>query len=94
METDDVQPGSQKRDLGTRQHRHHLRQQPRLWPYRLPCAPQAPHPLDAYQLLSPLILAGVAALFLACSALTCTIPALRAASIDPMQALRAKLEIL
>jgi len=37
---------------------------------------------------SPLILAAVAALFLLCAALACTIPALRAASIDPMQALR------
>jgi len=37
---------------------------------------------------SPLILAAVAALFAACAALACTIPALRAASIDPMQALR------
>jgi len=37
---------------------------------------------------SPLILAAVAALFLLCAALACTLPALRAASIDPMQALR------
>jgi predicted permease len=37
---------------------------------------------------SPLILAAVAALFIACSALACILPALRAASIDPMQALR------
>ncbi len=37
---------------------------------------------------SPLILAAVAALFIACAAAACIIPALRAASIDPMQALR------
>jgi predicted permease len=37
---------------------------------------------------SPLILAAVAALFIFAAALACTIPALRAASIDPMQALR------
>ncbi len=37
---------------------------------------------------SPLILAAVAALFLICAAMACTVPALRAASIDPMQALR------
>lgn len=37
---------------------------------------------------SPLILAAVAALFLLCAALACVVPALRAASIDPMQALR------
>jgi predicted permease len=37
---------------------------------------------------SPLILAAVAALFILCAALACTIPALRATSIDPMQALR------
>jgi predicted lysophospholipase L1 biosynthesis ABC-type transport system permease subunit len=37
---------------------------------------------------SPLILAAVAALFILCAAIACTIPALRAASIDPMQALR------
>lgn len=37
---------------------------------------------------SPLILAAVAALFILCAALSCTIPALRAASIDPIQALR------
>jgi ABC-type antimicrobial peptide transport system permease subunit len=37
---------------------------------------------------SPLILAAVAALFILAAALACTIPALRAASIDPMQALR------
>lgn len=37
---------------------------------------------------SPLILASVAALFILCAASACTIPALRAASIDPMQALR------
>jgi predicted permease len=37
---------------------------------------------------SPLILAAVAALFILCGALACTIPALRAVSIDPMQAVR------
>jgi predicted permease len=37
---------------------------------------------------SPLILIAVAALFVACAALACTLPALRAASIDPMEALR------
>ena len=37
---------------------------------------------------SPIILIAVAALFILCAALACTIPALRAASIDPMQALR------
>jgi putative ABC transport system permease protein len=37
---------------------------------------------------SPLILFAVAALFILSAALACTIPALRAASIDPMQALR------
>lgn len=37
---------------------------------------------------SPLILVAVAALFILCAALACTIPALRAASIDPMQTLR------
>lgn len=37
---------------------------------------------------SPLILAAVAALFILCAALACTIPAMRAASIDPMQAVR------
>jgi len=37
---------------------------------------------------SPLVLIAVAALFIACAALACTLPALRAASIDPMQALR------
>lgn len=37
---------------------------------------------------SPFILAAVAALFVLCAALACTIPALRAASIDPMHALR------
>ncbi len=36
----------------------------------------------------PLILAAVAALFIIAAALACTIPALRAATIDPMQALR------
>ncbi len=37
---------------------------------------------------SPLILAAVAALFILCAATACIIPALRAVSIDPMQALR------
>ena len=37
---------------------------------------------------SPLILAAVAALFLLCAASACTVPALRAASIEPMQAVR------
>ncbi|MGC2164365.1 MAG: ABC transporter permease [Silvibacterium sp.] len=37
---------------------------------------------------SPLVLIAVAALFIACAALACTLPALRAASIDPIQALR------
>ena len=37
---------------------------------------------------SPLILAAVAALFILCAASACTIPALRAASIEPMQAVR------
>jgi predicted permease len=37
---------------------------------------------------NPLILAAVAALFILAAALACAIPALRAASIDPMQALR------
>jgi predicted permease len=37
---------------------------------------------------SPLILAAVAALFILCAGSACTIPALRAASIDPMQAVR------
>lgn len=37
---------------------------------------------------SPWILAPVAMLFLVCAASACTLPALRAASIDPMQALR------
>jgi hypothetical protein len=35
---------------------------------------------------SPLIRVAVAALFILCAALACTIPALRASSIDPMQA--------
>lgn len=37
---------------------------------------------------SPLILAAVAALFILCAVSACTVPALRAASIDPMQAVR------
>jgi predicted permease len=37
---------------------------------------------------SPLILAAVAALFILCAASACTVPALRAASIDPMHAVR------
>jgi predicted permease len=37
---------------------------------------------------SPLILVAVAALFILCAASACIIPALRAASIDPMQAVR------
>lgn len=37
---------------------------------------------------SPLILAAVAALFILCAASACTVPALRAVSIDPMQAVR------
>jgi len=37
---------------------------------------------------SPLILAAVAVLFILCAASACIIPALRAASIDPMQAVR------
>jgi predicted permease len=37
---------------------------------------------------SPLILVAVAGLFVLCAAMACTIPAIRAASIDPMQALR------
>ena len=37
---------------------------------------------------SPLILAAVAALFMLCAASACIIPALHAASIDPMQAVR------
>jgi hypothetical protein len=37
---------------------------------------------------SPLILAAVAALFLLCAASACIMPALRGASIDPMQAVR------
>ena len=37
---------------------------------------------------NPLTLAPVAALFILCAASACTIPALRAASIDPMQAVR------
>jgi len=38
--------------------------------------------------LSPLTLSVVAVLFILCAASACTIPALRAASIDPMQAVR------
>jgi predicted permease len=37
---------------------------------------------------SPLLLAVVAALFIVCAAPACTVPALRAASIEPMQAVR------
>jgi predicted permease len=37
---------------------------------------------------SPVILAAVAVLFILCTASACSIPALRAASIDPMQAVR------
>jgi predicted permease len=37
---------------------------------------------------SPLTLAAVAVLFILCAASACTIPALRAASIDPMRAVR------
>ena len=37
---------------------------------------------------SPLILAAAASLFILCAASACAIPALRAASIDPMQAVR------
>jgi ABC-type antimicrobial peptide transport system permease subunit len=37
---------------------------------------------------SPLILSAVCALFILCAALACTLPAMRAASVDPMQALR------
>jgi predicted permease len=37
---------------------------------------------------NPLILAAVAVLFILCAALACTIPALRVATIDPMQAVR------
>jgi ABC-type antimicrobial peptide transport system permease subunit len=37
---------------------------------------------------SPLTLAAVAALFILCAASACIVPALRAASIEPMQAVR------
>jgi ABC-type antimicrobial peptide transport system permease subunit len=37
---------------------------------------------------SPLIFAVVAALFIFCAASACTIPALRAASVDPIEAVR------
>jgi ABC-type antimicrobial peptide transport system permease subunit len=37
---------------------------------------------------SPLSLGAVAALFILCAASACILPALRAASIDPMQAVR------
>src|SRR6185312_9852969 len=39
---------------------------------------------------NPLILAAVAVLFLICAAVACTIPTIRAVSIDPMQALRTE----
>jgi ABC-type antimicrobial peptide transport system permease subunit len=37
---------------------------------------------------SPLVIVAVAALFILCAASACTIPALRATFIDPMQAVR------
>ncbi|MGH9588673.1 MAG: ADOP family duplicated permease [Acidobacteriaceae bacterium] len=42
------------------------------------------------QFQNPLILAAVAVLFMLCAAAACVVPALRAASIDPMQALRCE----
>lgn len=42
------------------------------------------------QFQSPLVLAAVASLFLLCAAAACLVPAIRAASIDPMQALRCE----
>lgn len=39
---------------------------------------------------NPLILAGAAVLFVVCSAIACTVPALNAVNIDPMQALRVE----
>ena len=40
--------------------------------------------------LSPFILVGVTALFILCAAFACRIPAMRATSIEPMQALRTE----